>query len=708
MRRKVELFIAGMRVDLSDDSFVLLNYTHDDLTNPTILKNSYSQTITIPETAANNKIFGAVWRFDRSTIAGGGAGVNFDAAKKTPFLLFVGAECIESGYTKLDAITRQGGNVSYKISLYGGLGSFFYSLSYDEDGNKRSLADLDFDVLSDYFDNQVKSFVINRAKVSELWEDMDLNMLSFAPCYNGIPADFDATRVVAGPFLKTDPSESVQVGFPPFLFYKRSVTEDDVTFSLYDKRYTVMTFNNALTEWQIQDLRSYLQRPVIRLMAVILAACDPANNGGYSVNLDPTFFNEENPYWYKTWMTLPLLTDIVTADGSAIRSGSTITQAMLLGGTLSPADYFISFCKMFGLAVIVNNATKTVDIMTRGTFFDKSADIIDIEKRVAEDMAVDILPYPYSTKWYALRQEVQGQWAENYKDTTGKTFGEQRINTGYDFDVTEKSLLDGLAFRGAVEVLERSPLFSVIDYTDGDNTTIMPSAIIDGGTYTLYDIDSTTTDVDITRPGDALLTPLNEDFPYYDVFAKPQLHDADNKPADGSNVLVFFRGRSASEQYKGLHLSDDMAIMDDLNDVKPCWMFPFILNGENLESASCQMVSTIPSFGRYLMNGNTITHSLDFGNPAELAIPGKTIDEGAALYPRYWRDYIADRFDNDSKVVTCFVDMRSMPQGSQLLRRFVYYGGAIWAVNKIINQPITTDDLTKVELVKVQDIEKYR
>ena len=35
MRRKISLYIAGQKVDLDDQSFILFNYTMEDLSNPT-------------------------------------------------------------------------------------------------------------------------------------------------------------------------------------------------------------------------------------------------------------------------------------------------------------------------------------------------------------------------------------------------------------------------------------------------------------------------------------------------------------------------------------------------------------------------------------------------------------------------------------------------------------------------------------------------
>ena len=50
MRRKISLYIGEQLVDLDDQSFILFNYQMDDLSNPTIVKNSFSQQITLKGT----------------------------------------------------------------------------------------------------------------------------------------------------------------------------------------------------------------------------------------------------------------------------------------------------------------------------------------------------------------------------------------------------------------------------------------------------------------------------------------------------------------------------------------------------------------------------------------------------------------------------------------------------------------------------------
>ena len=106
MRRKVQLYIAGQRVDLGDDSWILYNWVREDMSNPTALKNSSSHQVQLPGTCRNNGVFGAAFRLDRRTVFGiRYDGTQFDPTRKTPFSLFdADGTVLESGYCRLDAV----------------------------------------------------------------------------------------------------------------------------------------------------------------------------------------------------------------------------------------------------------------------------------------------------------------------------------------------------------------------------------------------------------------------------------------------------------------------------------------------------------------------------------------------------------------------------------------------------------------------------
>lgn len=298
-------------MEFSTPPEILFNYSETELTNPTIVKNSYSKTITIEGTPQNNKIFGHIYNLERLQGYNGTInGVGFNPLVKTDFTLYYNGSVYESGYFKLDEVRRNNNNIEYDITLYGGLGDFFYNLTYREDGNPMELSDLTYNCEKEGEDF---GFIINKETVYSAWTNVPheyrWDTINFAPCYNGIPENIAADK---------------------FLINQSGITEFGTTPTISTNthpKYSVGTSKNEHTEWETFDLRSYLQRPVVRVKEVLDACFDPDNNGGYTVNLDEDFFYNNNPYYWKAWMTLPLLTQMdVPATVSTPLTITSITQ----------------------------------------------------------------------------------------------------------------------------------------------------------------------------------------------------------------------------------------------------------------------------------------------------------------------------------------------------------------------------------------------
>lgn len=906
MKRNISLYIGGAKVDLSNDSLILYNYTAEQLSNPTIVKNEYSQQITLQGTERNNRIFGGIFKLDRNqlyTNTNNATGVNFDASRKTAFVVYDGDDVVESGYVKLDNVKNTNGKITYSISLYGGLGSFFYGLSYDNEGNPLTLASLDF--------GEDLSFNINAQNITDAWRVLNggatiakWQILNFAPCYNGYPEDFAKDKVI----LRAD-NAGLQT----------SVTEDGKTYTTQNG-YVIAQLERDYTALEMQDFRSYLQRPILSVKKMIEAICNPANNGGYTVELDPLFFNDNNPYWARLWMSLPMFSslpkqserveqidvdyigdyrfdsettyDVITAgsfgneatidikigmqaevgitnppqrlymsstgvdpndmtgkrdvqyfifaevvamsgstivggapvmmfqtalpdgkfnvwtpqqvanltgyaplypssgyntnlfDGTFdlrgefdalftneasnlingegvtnvscnvtvvrvetytdaddnvidyehsfeglqlftsqtdtgsnvevglaptavgtftqrtstnIRSGALITQKMLLNSEKTPAQYLISYCKLFGLTFLADKVGKKISIMARNTLYGDS-DVIDLTDKIDTGKEIALTPFVFETKYYNMGYgDVKGQYAEVYKETYNTDYGDKKINTGYEFDSQTKELLTDNAYNAVVEVLEKSKAFVNVTTSGGK---IVPAAFLDGGQYTLRTADGDTKEIDIPVPNsNSSLVYFNDDFPTYDLFSKAQFHEAENKPLDMTDVLLFFQGvADVSVKYPSLRVTDDTGEMTVLNEGESCWLW----------RASTFIVSQLPMFGRYMWNNaGEITHSIDFGTPKELDMPQVVHPENVAVYPRFWQSYISDRYDVNSRVMTAYVDLSGLVVDRNLLRRFFYYEGALWVLNKIINYSITSYDRTQCEFVKVIDIDNY-
>ena len=172
--------------------------------------------------------------------------------------------------------------------------------------------------------------------------------------------------------------------------------------------------------------------------------------------------------------------------------------------------------------------------------------------------------------------------------------------------------------------------------------------------------------------------------------SRAEFRDGENKGIDGADVLLFF---NYSINYPHFGLSDDLPVMDSVNG-GPCWIAAF--NEYGLD---------IPQFTRYAHRGQDPELLLDFGHPREVDIPGIRYT-APTIYEQAWQQYIRDRLNVHGKVMTCkaWIDR----PGPEALRKFYWYRGSLWMLNKISNYSLTTFDPAECEFVQVRDIANYK
>ena len=344
MDNDIRLFINGEEIEFSQDPKILLNFKETELHNPTVVRNSFTKQIQVEGTNRNNDIFGHIWELTR--VQDG----NFNPIKKTDFQLFVNGELSQKGYCKLDKVTRTNNTAQYSLTLYGGLGSFFFNLTYDQDdaGNtKKTLASLKY--TTEWSAEPDMNFTIDKDNVYEAWGQIAgfgttsnprWNIINFIPALNGIPGDFDAAKVLINNYkLNTGGASGFRTG----------TTIDGVTYkpvlggALNQNGYSLGEMPHDLQEWQTRDLRSYNQRPCVSMRAIIDACCQPENNGGYQVKLDEHFFHAFNPYYYDSFVTMSMLKDLEGMGGGETYeiTGATISTAttQTYGSYMFPVEF---------------------------------------------------------------------------------------------------------------------------------------------------------------------------------------------------------------------------------------------------------------------------------------------------------------------------------------------------------------------------------
>lgn len=998
MKDIFKLYINGQLVDFEQEPAFPVTYQQEDFSNPTIIKNNFSKTIKIEGTDNNNRIFGEIYNLEREQLykIGESGGAYFDPSKRTPFALYKNSELLDSGYMQMTSIAIKNWKVTYNITLYGGLGDFFYSLMYNDDGEKKTLADLYYKIKDEYGSVLPKSteldFVINKDFVNDCWNALNddnsyhrkEHFISFAPAYNGLYDDFDNSSIC----VNTQGSA---------IFTANTVTDGGVTYTAYEG-YKMANTDKEFTEWEVRDLRSYMQRPCIRFRKLFEALCDEDNNGGYKVNLDNTFFNEKNPYYEKAYMALPLLPSIAEGsneeeekdfqlyldtnyynnyahigyynntlmlqtayrlafdgdelsatatddfkinmdnvpitstfdvkldfdlefvaeslnetmdnenlylsnlnvedywtqedpqegweserilrffpnyksiivqaymydsenpsapqyysnvlnftnemyydgyyyvstpnrwinnndtnkdkytytnvfgsfkrqgntkvykwvsgrnskfyldikdiprknnmaialsiklmwskynyqttprflnnkpvrnvngwdesypventvkgyatlplyDSSAliwysntptVRSGTKIKKNVFLKTEFSPCDVLLDYCKLFGLYFTKDIHSKTINIMTKNTFF--NGNVIDISNRIDYTQEMTIKPYLFETKYYLMKSEANDSYySKKYNNEYNLIYGQKRIDTNYNFNKDTQDVYEGSVFQNAISATDTSPYYR----TFLTNTNkIAPSWLLANPKIELYN-GVGTNDMKTYEEQYLYNKYININLIHnwniksgYDMFPKTCFYTLDNNSKslnDINSTLLFFNGFvpcvdvSANPKTVPFWLSDDVYPMSFLNDNDMCYLYTEVENDMTGKHIAYKK-ETLPQFIRYYTNSNNITDAFDFGKPKEIYIPNLNYSEDATLYNKFWKNYLEDRYNVNTKKVTCYVNLEGMKINQESMKSFYYFNNTIWAINKIENYFPNSYKTTKVEFVKVNDTNNY-
>ena len=242
----MELFIDNHQVDLENLLQPTFNYAFLDTYNPSSVKSSYSKTIKIPKSKSNL------------------------VKPRGDFEIRDNGRVLQKGYYVLDSETQEKTKAYYEITLYGQLGDFFYHLS------SGSLADL-------YYGWKGSRDVEDRYRIE--WSN-DYVYYSW-----NRPRDSFEANLVPVPCVTENKNFD----------YKKTVIEDKLFkvpsgYSLIDGKYSLVETEDSTT-WLRQNFQTDMMPLGLRYSEIIKACTRPENNGGYTVNLDPSFFNDKNPYW---------------------------------------------------------------------------------------------------------------------------------------------------------------------------------------------------------------------------------------------------------------------------------------------------------------------------------------------------------------------------------------------------------------------------
>ena len=274
----IQLYIDGRQADLNGaESAIAITYRFSDLSNPDQITDSFSKTLTLPGTKANNAIFAQGWNLSTDMVP------VFNASLRNSFELYANSSLIHSGYIKLNKITLNNRVYFYDVTLYGDVTLYMNALD-----------ELTFrDSMKFRFPTGI-THMLNPEYVSDSWDDgvNSAAPIVYVPCNNGAYDDFDSGK---------------------------QLVYNSGSYSIQDLQYTSGSsrYGFEANEWQMSEFRCTKQRPAIPVYEMMncitrtqLNDLPESADGTPHSSTDGWFsdsFTSENPYCMRSVLTLPMI-----------------------------------------------------------------------------------------------------------------------------------------------------------------------------------------------------------------------------------------------------------------------------------------------------------------------------------------------------------------------------------------------------------------
>jgi len=288
----IRLFIENTEIELTEDVQIALTKQFENLSNPTNIINDWSKTISIPFTVKNNQTFGHIYNIDRVIVTGGyPIGTYFNPLRKLNFRLEWNSAVLMTGYAKLNEIKQSNGKGTYEITLFGQLGKIFQDIKKITFDTSTAEPGYLIDG-SEYVDEY-----INKELVAYSWQ-------SYGQYHSNIKKKNESGYSVYD-IIGFAPNNSFSESFKYDSFLVQPNKSMQFTEVLGDT-FTADTgispdtvIPNGMLPREIGEYRSYLQLPFIYWNKLFQIFQEKAESiTGYAFDLDDTWFNDSNPYWF--------------------------------------------------------------------------------------------------------------------------------------------------------------------------------------------------------------------------------------------------------------------------------------------------------------------------------------------------------------------------------------------------------------------------
>jgi hypothetical protein len=118
--------------------------------------------------------------------------------------------------------------------------------------------------------------------------------------------------------------------------------------------------------------------------------------------------------------------------------------------------------------------------------------------------------------------------------------------------------------------------------------------------------------------------------------------------------------------------------------------------------------TTLASYTAYGYAGHVddpfnCVNDINWGAPKELFFNASSYNV-TSIFKGYWSEYIAEITDKDSKLLTCSLKLNEVDIYNLDFSKLIYIDGSLWRLNKVLDYNPMDFNTTKVELLKVIEL----
>lgn len=359
-------------------------------------------------------------------------------------------------------------------------------------------------------------------------------------------------------------------------------------------------------------------------------------------------------------------------------------------------DYLLSYIKVFGLYLDIDNDAKKIKILTKNEFYGDE-NIIDWSEKLCLDRDITINPLSFDKKFIRLSYKDSDNYlSKSYKNKYNINYGQMLLNTGYDFNNETYNLFDDIVWSDYISVAQKRDIYGVNNYQK-----VIPH---------LYN--------------DELIKSKRSD-KYYLIFASPPLIDTyiigkipsvkttgvvSNWEYDGEMINFGWFNEGVKNLYTGQVTMPVYNLWTQKIYISPIGQFGISYDKNNFkygplgkESSSGHLYNPTT---QYYPDPYNIQYSLDFARPFEI-YHNIEYTEGTTIYDRLFKSFLEDRYNVNTKVMTAYFYLNDIDFNNFKFNNFIYVKNKLWVVNKIIDYDVIKNDPVKIELISVNDITNY-